>query len=177
MTTEENNREDVRRRLMFVPGEDFYFLTYTTLLVLGHFDCTRRERPFHDSTKISYLADLIGGDADLNLALATTPVDARARARLSVLHDRAVARRAPLTRVLEALARREWIGVHREAGTEDIFLIPSDEVKRLQANDAYQSECIRLERIRKAFPQLRSMKTETMRDRLFTNHGVRTWPV
>ena len=86
-----SGREVNRRRMMFVAGEDFYFLAYTTLLILDNLKCTTSSNSFSDLRKVAYLADLLGSDADLGLALATTKLSEPGRARLALLYDRAAA--------------------------------------------------------------------------------------
>lgn len=169
-------REAARRRLMFVPGEDFYFLAYTTLVLLAELKSTTPERALVDSRKVAYLADLLGSDSDLRLALTSAPLTPSAKSRLALLYDRAAARHAPLERIENALSRRGLVTFSRATGQPDhLFLQDQDAASRLLSQELYDGERERLRKLRGSFPQLRTMTLATMKDRLFGRHGVHTW--
>ena len=169
-------REAAKRRIMFLAGEDSYFLAYTAILLLSELDCTSAARPLVDAGKIAYLADFLGSDSDLRLALTSAKLGHAARARLSLLYDRAVARRAPLERLLEAVARQRLIAVTRASGEADrAHLLESPGVAALLKDDLYQGERERIARLRRSLSHLRTMTLATLKDRLFGSHEVRTW--
>lgn len=169
-------REAARRRLMFVPGEDFYFLVYTTLVVLSELKCTTPERAFADTRKLIYLADLLGSDVDLRLALASAPLSQSGRSRLALLYDRAAARHAPLERINDALSRRGLVIFTRASGAPDeAFLADQNGVRSLVRNSIFDAERERLDRLRSSLKQLRIMSLPALKERLFGRHGVHTW--
>lgn len=171
-----SEREAAKRRLMFVPGEDFYFLAYTTFVLLAELKSTAQERALHDSRKVAYLADLLGSDSDLRLALTLAPLNQSGRSRLALLYDRAAARHAPLERIEDALSRRGIVNFSREPGSPDrLFLKDSDAVTRLLSEALYDGERERIRKLRSSLPQLRTMTLATMKERLFARHGVHTW--
>lgn len=175
---EGSSREAVKRRLMFVAGEDFYFLGYTLLLLLSELNATSAARALRDSRKLAYIADFIGSDADLQLATTASRLSDRGRARLCTLYDRAVARRLPLERLLEALARRQLVVLTRSPGDPDqVHAIEADHVKGLVTNGLYAKERERIQALRTSLPQLRTMTLSTVQQRLFADKGVRTWGV
>lgn len=163
---------------MFVPGEDFYFLGYTLLVLLSELNATTAGRALSDSRKLAFVADLIGSDADLQLAMTASRLSDRGRARLSTLYDRAVARRLPVERLLEALARRQLIVLTRSPGEPDqVHAIEADHAKALVSNDLFAKERERIHTLRTLLPQLRTMTLATVQQRLFADKGVRTWDV
>lgn len=176
MSPELPSREEAKRRLMFVPGEDFYFLGYTVLLLLEAFGCRSPERSFQDPQKIAFLADFVGSDADLRLALASAPLTQPARKRLALLFDRALARRAPLERLLSALERASLVSFTRsDEGEEGIYLRTSTSTRALLDASIYEGERMRISQLRRDFKFLRTMTRLTMKERLFGAHGVQTW--
>lgn len=171
------HRESAKKRIMFVAGEDSYFLVYTALLLLADLRCFSPEKGLADSMKIAYLADFISNASDLRLALLTGKIsDPTARARLALLYDRAAARRAPLERVLEAISRRGLVSVERTSGGVDrMYLLPNTVSELLVANRLYDGERAHIGALRRLLPRIRTMKLSTLKDRLFGRHGVRTW--
>jgi len=171
-----SSREANKRRLMFVPGEDFYFLVYTTLIVLDNLKCASASHEFSDLRKIAYLADLLGSDADLHLSLTTAPLGQSGRARLALLYDRAATRHLPLERIGDALARRGLVTFARKKGEPDrLFIANPETVTALLKSSLFDAERRRIGYLRRYLPQLRTMTLGTLKTRLFANHGVNTW--
>lgn len=170
------DREAAKRRLMFVPGEDFYFLAYTLLIVLSELGARVPERALSDSKKLAYIADLIGGDSDLRLVTTTAPLSQPGQVRLALLYDRAVARRAAVQRIVDALATRGIISIARADNHIDrVHLLERDDVNSLLEGASFQAERRRLKLLRRIVPQLRTMTLATLKQRIFNDRGVRTW--
>lgn len=171
-----NEREAARRQLMFVPGEDFYFLAYTTFILLAEFKCNGPEKLFVDTRKIAYVADMLGSDSDLRTATSAARLSSAGRSRLAVLYDRAAARHAPLERIMTALARRGIITSRRTHGEPDQISLREDTaVEALIGMDAFDAERHRLRVLRRSVPLLRTMSLYTLKERLYRAHGVFTW--
>jgi hypothetical protein len=174
--SERPDREAAKRRIMFVAGEDFYFLAYTCFVLLRELRATSPERALFDSRKLSYVADFLGSDSDLRLAVTSAPLSSSARSRLSLLYDRALARRVAVERLVEALAKRDLIHATRAQGeTDRVHLLENAEVSTLLASPLYAAEAARLKRLRQSIPHLRTMMLAALKDRLFGDRGVRTW--
>lgn len=173
---ERPDREAAKRRIMFVAGEDFYFLTYTLLVLLRELKAVSEQQAFADSRKLAYVADFLGSNSDLHLALTDTTLSGSARSRLSLLYDRAVSRRIAVERLVDALAKRELLHVARRPFDVDhVYLRNQDDVARLLHGDRFKAETARLALLRKKVPHLRTMTLATLKDRLFGDRGVRTW--
>lgn len=170
------DRESAKRRIMFVAGEDFYFLTYTLFVLLTELDATSPSSELSDSRKLSYLADLLSSDSDLHLVTTDTPLSGLSKSRLSLLYDRAVARRFAVERLIHVLERRGLIAVTRSPNEPDrLHLVHSEPVSVLLGNSFYQRERDRVRALKKKIPKLRSMKLDTLKQRIFDDHGVHTW--
>lgn len=171
-------RNAAKRRIMFIAGEDFYFLAYTLFIVLSDLGANSAEKEFIDPRKIAYIADMIGSDSDLHLVTSNAPLSPSGRSRLAVLYDRAVSRRVPVERLLEALAKRGWIAVSRDPAHSDrdrVCLIQTEQVVTMLENPLFKAERNRIKQLRQLLPQLRTMTLATLRQRIFDDRGVRTW--
>lgn len=170
------DREAAKRRLMFVAGEDFYFLAYTTLVLLSELGADSEGKALVEPIKVAYLADLLSSESDLRLALSSAPLSPAEHARLLLLYDRGVSRRAPLERVLDALVHRGLVTVTRKNGeSERAHLMSAAAIASFVKGSAYDGERLRVRELRGHLSHLRTMKLETMKARLFGQHGVRTW--
>jgi hypothetical protein len=174
--SERPDREAAKRRIMFVAGEDFYFLSYTLFVLLKELKATSPDNSLADPRKLAYIADFVGGDSDLRLAVTTAPLSSSALSRLSLLYDRAVARRVAVERLVEALATRGLIHIDRRPdGKDRVHLVETHEVEMLLAGSYYRREVDRLKELRRVLPQLRTMTLATLKQSLFGDRGVRTW--
>lgn len=173
---QETSRESTKRRMMFVPGEDFYFLTYILLVLLNELNAKTEERSLSDSRKLAYLADFISGDSDLLLATSKSKLSSSGRARLSILYDRASARKIAAERLIEAICKHGLIKINRESGSVDkLYLVQSKKTEVLLSNLMYRKEVDRIKKLRKVLPMLRTMSLDTIKQRLFGDRGVLTW--
>src|SRR5688572_16198555 len=60
-------KEAVKRQLMFVAGEDYYFLAYSLLILLSDVGAESSSKSLRDPRKAIYLADFIGNSHDVRL--------------------------------------------------------------------------------------------------------------
>jgi hypothetical protein len=157
--------------MMFVAGEDFYFLAYTTLLIMAELGCTSTDRIYLDVTGIPYLADLVSHEADLKLALMKTPLSQTELARLSLLYDRAAARSVPFERVLTALVERGLLELRgRDPRSAYLKVAPTTLKLNDELFDGERERIVRLRQLR-----LSRIRRTTLTTKLFGSHGVRTW--
>jgi len=157
---------------MFVAGEDFYFLAYTTLLILDELDCHSPAKLYRDIRGIAYVADIIGHESDLKLAISEKPLSLAQISRLSLLYDRAVARRAPFERVIAALAER---GLIELVGSDPKGAYLKADARQLQLDDdIFAGERGRISQLRRV-SRLSIAGKAKVQERLFQGHGVRTW--
>src|SRR5664280_1787964 len=113
MTTME--KEQARRRMHFVAGEDLYFLTYALLLVLDVFRCNSLERALNDYRKIAFVADFISSPRlTRGLTLWSEQpgrISREDQELLRAVHDRGVARIPLFFRLLYILEQRGLVSV------------------------------------------------------------------
>ena len=56
------NDLSVKKRIMFIKDEDYYFLTYHIFIILDWFNCYSKENLFVDCRKLPYLIYFLSSD-------------------------------------------------------------------------------------------------------------------
>jgi len=172
-----------KRRIMFLTGEDYYYLTYTLLLLLDSLDAKDEARAFYDHRKLAFLGDLIS-NGYLTQSLIQSEESSRAAAdsdsaMLSTIYSRGLSRLPSFQRLIHALTQKQLIRTtpSQEFGAWDIWLntpaIPTDYIN----SDVFRTERKNIGLLRKLFPQIRKMQLEPMFERLFRERGVMAWRI
>src|SRR5688572_15311484 len=115
-----STRLEAKKQLMFAAGEDFYFIAYSTLLILKGFDCISESKAFKDHRKLAFLIDFLA-DPKMTWLLDNHPVGEPSSSsiaqtdkdRLYATHNRGFARIPLFFRVLVALERRSIIQTNK----------------------------------------------------------------
>ena len=173
-------KHNTRKRLMFITGEDFYFLTYNSLLILYAYGCIRDDKPFHDHRKLAYLVEFVA-DSRLTSILERTGagliVNTSDRQLLVNAYSKGAGRIALLTRLSHALEEREILRVGGDPKHKclDFWLTEKMKGHPLFENELFGTEKENIERLRSVYSRVRTVSLETMLDHLFQNRGVSTW--
>lgn len=175
------DREQARRRMHFVAGEDLYFLTYTLLLVLDEFRCNSSKTTLSDYRKIAFIADFVSSPRlTRGLTLwAEQPerISPEDRDLLRAVHDRGIARIPLCFRLLYVLEQRGLVSVEQaeKARTLKLSLCDSPTLRALVSNDLFDLERQHIRSLRKVIPKLRSATLPSVLDGLYGRFGVSTW--
>jgi hypothetical protein len=179
MNTEELGR--LKKRMMFIKGDDFYFIAYNSLLLLSELECDSQQRLFKDHRKLSFLVDFVS-DPRLSeiVALAKdencvpSTIDTHG---LTLAYSHGASRQHITMRIACALETKGIMGIERGTQKEgfDVYLnrdrLPAD----FLSDDLYEVERHNIHTLRRLLPQLRVMKLRTMLGQLFVRNGVDVW--
>jgi hypothetical protein len=170
-----------KKRLMFIRGEDFNFLTYNILILLDHLNCTTAERPFIDHRKISFLIDFICEPklttlltTPRNMLLNLAPID---KQLLVQAYSNGAIRLALITRLLQALSTRGLIGISSDNSGRflSIYLNRSAISETFLNNELYLPERQNLKDITVHLSRIRSIQLKAFLERTFEENGISTW--
>ncbi|MFP2903965.1 hypothetical protein ACLESD_02595 [Pyxidicoccus sp. 3LFB2] len=176
-----SRKEQAKRRMMFVAGEDAYFLTYTLFVQLGSLKCTSPEALLKDYRKAVFLADFVSSPSLsrilLELQSETYVAKSEDKRILWAAYDRGVARLPLMFRLLYALEQRGLIGVVKDehSRTLDIYAKDMSTLEFFATGDLYEVERKAMLSIRKVNPKIRTVTLPYMLERFFGKQGVRTW--
>ncbi len=94
---------EFKKRLMFLKGEDLYFLSYNIIVLLHCYSCESPQKPFLDYSKMAYLIDYV---ADTKLAKMLNSNDSVNRTYLQSAYTEGLIRRHIVSRLFYALERK-----------------------------------------------------------------------
>lgn len=173
--------QESRRRLMFIGGEDFNFLTYNMLVVLDELKCRSESIPFFDHRKLAFLIDFVSSPNVAEIlgrrSNNQAPLSKQDVHTLTTAYAKGVTRQPLVARVTHALQKRNLLvtEVDQEHSISRLWL------NKPEINPAFfKGELFALERtnfrsIRPLCSRLRTVKFETFIDRFFGDLGVLTW--
>lgn len=171
----------VKKRIMFIKGEDFNFLTYNSILILDAFGCTTDAKHFVDHRKLAYLIDfvsspLLTGIVERSSHLKVIPSD-RDRHALATAYSKGAARVHLITRLVCALERRKILSVTKQPSQPalDLVLHPNSLPNEFLSDPMYVPERETIATLKTVSNQLRTMTLSTTLDRLYVSKGVHVW--
>lgn len=172
---------DAKKRMMFSKGDDFYFLTYNTLLLADALGCDSTDKPFQDHRKAAFLVSFIADPQLTSMALRR-----RATGRLLPTADRGELAKAYadgsarihlLTRLVFAFEKKGLVRLQKSKRKQAIDFsldrdnIPNDYLK----NSMFSVEKGNITKLRSLLPQLRKSTLRVLLERLFEENGVEVW--
>lgn len=100
------NKENARRRIMFIQQEDYNFLVYNLMLILIVNGNNSEKTSFHDFRKIAYLIEFVS---------SSRSIDSFTQDELGDIYSRAQLKKMLLSHVLIVLKRQGLIDVSLNA--------------------------------------------------------------
>lgn len=171
-----------KKRLMFVKGEDFYFITYNILLLLNALRCDGPSRPFKDHRRLAFLIDFV---ADPRLTaiinrrrlIPARSVHPRDRHELVRAYSNGSGRIHLVTRLVWAMETKGLVSIMRgdKAVAANVTLVPEKVPADFLGSELYEQERQNISALTTLMPKLRTSSLETTLDVLFRQQGVPTW--
>lgn len=174
----DREKHNAKKRMMFVAGEDFYFLTYTLLIALDSLGAKDKHLILKDYRKLAFLSEVMSSPLLARLVESNEKTVVLAdsdRRLLFSSYERSVSRIPLLFRLLYALEKQSIVGVVTDAHIVSVFLGTSDAAVELARDQGFASERRRMAAIRSRLPRLRTSQLPSLLSELFNKYGVRTW--
>jgi hypothetical protein len=175
---------EIKKRLMFAKGDDFYFLTYNSLILLYSLECDSDKNLFIDSSKIAFLTDFIADSNCIRLLELSLKEHAHLGSddiqTLQHIYVNSLSRRHLLSRLLFVLQKRGFVSIETNKNDNallDIYLNLDKMPKQFFNPAVYQAEIENAKKLRKLLPRIKTIALKTLLNRLFTQNGVNTWHV
>lgn len=164
------NRKSAKKRMMFIQGEDYNFLTYNFLILLNELNCVSEDKKFNDFRKIAYLIEFISNNIT---------IEDYTEIELSNIYLRAQLKKKLLSHLIIVLKNKQYLEMslnptHR---TLDVWInkekIPNDFFN----SEYFSQEILNIQKLKKFAKISSNQKLKTMIDNLYTNRGVLTWEI
>lgn len=175
--------KEVKKKLMYLSGEDFYLFCYSVLVALDHLKC-RDGSYFKDYRKLAFLIEFIR-DEKLNYIIASAsespdrtlnPVD---REYLFTSYSVGLGRRSEILKLLFTLEKRKFVTLDK-ANTRsmvNVTLNPEEIPSAFFDKEMFGKEYKNMESFSALVKRLSTLKLETMLERVYGNNGISTWAV
>jgi len=161
---------------MYIQSEDFYFLTYNTVILLNSLNCIEGDRYLKDYRKISFLIDFISNPyyATFLKGAALNESDKREMTRL---YSNGILRQKEINKLFYTLDRRGIIHLTRKRNSDilDVTLNKSKVSEEFFDKELFEVEIQNSMLIKNHIPRLSSITIDTLKQKLFTDKGVKVW--
>jgi hypothetical protein len=165
---------------MYVNGEDYYFLTYSLILLLKELGCTRENKKFKDYRKIAFLVDFVSDRSLVSILKKSieekSPVRNQVdRQQLLNARENGYIRIKLLSRLLFSLERNDIIGIsaNKSKGSFDIWLKKDNVEKAFFDRSTFKLEKQNLVRFKSVVKGTSRLTIETLNQQLFGNNGIK----
>lgn len=164
------NKENARKRMMFIQKEDYNYICYNLILILSKLGCTKESYQFKDFRKIAYLVDFTS---------ASKNFDNFSQDELGSIYSKAHIKKKLLSHLLIVLKNRDYLGIsmNKTHKSFDIWLKTENIPNDFFDNDIFFNELNNFEMLRKEIKSIRTTTTKKMVDTLFTSKNILTWEI
>lgn len=171
----------VKKRIMFIQGEDFNYLAYHVLVILDGLKCNSPNKPLKDHRKLAFVIDLVSSPTLAPMLARRARLDSRLSVRdlhsLATAYANGASRKHLVTRVVSSLVNRGLLAVKKaDRDLElNVWLNREKIPQTFLTSDLYQNERDNLRLLRGISSHLRALTLETFLKKLFDDNGVQTW--
>lgn len=170
---------DDKKRIMFILGEDYYFITYSILIMLKYFKAIDSKHTFKDIRKINLVLDLISNNEALYILERAIKFKFNCK-DLPILENcySNYLKRTPIfNRIIYILNHHKYITIHKNGLIDDVNINVDVIDKEFFDNELFKDEIDNIKILKSLFKQINRMKYNSLLDRIFTNNGVLTWGI
>jgi hypothetical protein len=187
---------NVKKSLMYLSGEDFYYFSYSILLILNFLGC-KNGKYFRDYRKLPFLIDLINDENILFIiesSLETENEDAMKDPMDSSIvqkrnfnkldteylfrsYSSGIARRSEMLKLLFTLEKSGFVKLRKgEAqASVDVSLLTKNVPKAFFDKKLFEREYKNMDRLKSLIKRLPILSLGTLLDRVYEAQGVKTW--
>ena len=164
------SQQFAKKRIMFIPTEDYNFLAYNLLLFLNELGCHSEKTKLRDFRKVAYLIEFISSSADL---------DTYDTNDLSKIYLRAQLKKKLLSHLLITLKNKNYLDISLNTTHKTIELwlkkenIPEDFFDK----EKFSRELFNIKKLIKNQKITKVSLLKKMVNDIFTTRGVLTWEV
>ncbi|MDY3547431.1 hypothetical protein PG291_02290 [Riemerella anatipestifer] len=163
-------RQEAKKRLMFIQKEDYNFLTYNLLILLKTLQANSKESRFHDFRKIAYLIHFISTEPNFN----DLP-----KQELAIIYTKSHLKKQLLSHLVLILKNRNYLGVEVNSvrRTLDIWIKEENISSDFFSGNLFEKEVRNAVDIKKSLPRLKILTLKNVVDSIFTKNNIITWEV
>lgn len=178
MKNKMNQYEEKIKRISFISGEDFYFLTYLIMLCLKEFSNSKKK--FSDHRKLAYLMQIIANPSAIPILIQNAdrkelnPIDKEFLFDVYVkssLHQREV------YKILRTLEKKDLVTLIKTNNIESFNVEIKDEAAFgvFFETEVFDREIQSITVFKNHFKRISTLKLEGFISKFFENYGLKLW--
>nr|WP_298109819.1 hypothetical protein [uncultured Pseudomonas sp.] len=172
--------EAAKKNLMFISSDDFYLITYSTIIILDCLGCTK-EREFKDYRKIPFIIELINNKRNIAI-LEATPLEKLHKSDRDYLfqsYTNGLAKRSETLKILFTLEKKGYISLQQ--GSIDplvnITLKKENLPKDFLSKKIFDTEYQNCQKFKKIIQRSTTLTLDTFLSKTYRDRGVKIWEV
>jgi hypothetical protein len=169
--------ENIRKRLMFVKGEDFYYLTYNIIAALSILGCYDDGRKFKDHRKLAFLVDFVSDHHLVSIVKRNKDhanLSSLDRELLTRSYSTGLIRQNQIIRLLFILESRGIVSLEKNSNGQIDVSLKSDK-KDFFDKEIFVTEFQNMFLLKTNIARLSNLNLESMLNRLYDNYGIKRW--
>lgn len=172
---------NIKKRMMFIMDEDYYFLTYNVIFILDIFNCYSKKRKFLDYRKLSYLISFLKSQNNLeiylNLFKDDFDISISKYEKLLNIYTKSEYVDPQIRKLLFSLERNNIVELIKDEkyGSLSLFLNKNSKVESILSSKIFSEEKSRVELMKNTYPRIWYIKFDTFLSKVFQKNGVATW--
>ena len=164
-----------KKRLMYIQSEDFYFLTYNTIILLQELKCVDGKF-LKDYRKIAFLTDFVSNPYYTSFLKKETYSD-KDKNELTRLYSNGILREKEINKLFYSLENRGIITLERNSKKDEINISLNSKMISPDFLDTelFEVEIRNAKIIKTSINRLISLKLESLITKIFIEKGVKIW--
>lgn len=170
-----------KKRMMFIKGEDYNFLSYNIIVLLESLGCYDQKRSFIDHRKLSFLVDFVSQPSLAAIVVRRNRLGSSLGKRdlksLYSAYADGESRKHFVERVLFSLNANKKISLIKAEGAQyaNVWMNSAAVPEGFRQSDLFSLERDNIGRIREISAQVRTCGLSTFLANFFERQGVQVW--
>lgn len=172
---------NVKKRIMFISNEDFYFIAYSILIILDGLNCIEGSKVFKDFRKLSYLISLIKNS---ELKTYWNKLDARTRGRAAPLSKAerealldsyywSISKEAVIKRILFILEEKQMVKLTiTKTKRLDVSMLSHMSIEKMFSHDVFDYEKSNLKAMIRSVKRINILSVDGFVEKIYSPYGV-----
>lgn len=168
----------VKKRMMFIKGEDYNFLSYNIFIILNGLGCINKNRSLKDHRKLSFLVDFVSNDKLIDIIehyikKPDTSVNRLDRDLLNQSYTNSLLRIKTINQLVFTLINENYLFITgRKLDKLDISLNKKNISKDFFKNDLFSIERNNIDRLKKIIGRITIKDITTILESLYYNYEI-----
>lgn len=167
----------IKKRIMYLSGEDFYLFCYSMFVVLDVLGC-HGGKVFRDYRKLAFLINIMN-DEKLIYILNSEHVNTYDQEYLYSSYSNGLMKRSEILKLIFTLEKKGFVTLSRGKTNQeiDVSLDKTSIPGSFFDKHVFSVEYNHVKTIKKSVPKLNSLTLDTMLKKIYADKGVKTWAI